>query len=130
MEGPPPSREARERTLVGSRPSRPRPRLDGEPRRTPGLEVKALAYQSDPAVDRTGPSARAAPPAPHQRTATRAPTTNLTNPAPYQCSCHRARLGDAGVRSAPSESSGRQRHLGSKFLALLVRRHAAPLRED
>jgi len=31
---------------------RPRPRLDSEPRRIPGLEVKALEYQSDPAVDR------------------------------------------------------------------------------
>jgi hypothetical protein len=31
---------------------RPRPRLDSEPRRIPGLEVAVLAYQSDPAVDR------------------------------------------------------------------------------
>jgi hypothetical protein len=29
----------------------PRPLLDSEPRRTPGLEVTALGYQSDPAVD-------------------------------------------------------------------------------
>src|SRR5207248_11763607 len=46
-EGPGPSRE-------GSRPyyeqpyPRPRPILESEPRRTQGLEVTALAYQSDP----------------------------------------------------------------------------------
>jgi hypothetical protein len=31
---------------------RQRPLLDGEPRRIPGLEVPALVYESDPAVDR------------------------------------------------------------------------------
>jgi hypothetical protein len=39
QEGPSPSREARESTM-GSRPVRPRPLLDSESRRTPGLEVK------------------------------------------------------------------------------------------
>ena len=37
QEGPSPSLKARE-TTMGSRQPRPRPVLDGEPRRTPGLE--------------------------------------------------------------------------------------------
>ncbi len=76
QEGPSPSREARESTM-GSRPVRPRPLLDSEPRRTPGLEVTALEYQSDPAVDQTGPSARAAPTAPRPRPTTHPPTSQV-----------------------------------------------------
>jgi hypothetical protein len=37
--------------LWAAGPRRWRPFLDGEPRRIPGLEVPALEYQSDPAVD-------------------------------------------------------------------------------
>jgi hypothetical protein len=39
------------RLLWATGPGRQRPLLDSEPRRTPGLEVRALEYQSDPAVD-------------------------------------------------------------------------------
>ena len=46
-EGPHPSREG-SRLYYGQPAFRPRPILDSEPRRTHGLEVKALEYQSDP----------------------------------------------------------------------------------
>jgi hypothetical protein len=46
-EGPQPSREG-SRVNYGQPVRRPRPLLDSEPRRRPGLEVQALEYQSDP----------------------------------------------------------------------------------
>jgi hypothetical protein len=46
-EGPRPSREG-SRHYYGLPPRRQRPFLDSEPRRTQGLEVTALEYQSDP----------------------------------------------------------------------------------
>jgi hypothetical protein len=53
QEGPQSSREG-SRAHYGQPTAcgRPRPLLDGEPRRIPGLEVTALVYESDPAVDR------------------------------------------------------------------------------
>ena len=64
---------------------RPRPFLDGEPRRTPGLEVKPSNISLTPR-SRLDPYARAAPPAPQQRRPSRDdPTTNPgTDPPPYQ----------------------------------------------
>ena len=62
---------------------RPRPRLDSEPRRIPGLEVKALEYQSDPAGDRLDLQ----PVPPRQRPTATTPVKRkprLTNQPPYQ----------------------------------------------
>ena len=69
---------------------RPRPFLDGEPRRTPGLEVKPSNISLTPR-SRLDPSARAAPPAPRQRRPSRDdPTTT-----PAQTHLHISRGGAA-----------------------------------
>jgi hypothetical protein len=83
-EGPGPSHPG-SRSGYGQPHIRPCPLLDSEPRRTQGLEVKALAYQSDPQSTRL--VLRPVPPREHPKGANHPdhpPPLSLTNTSPYQ----------------------------------------------
>jgi len=83
-EGPRPSRQG-SRSNYEQPVRRPRPLLDGEPRRIQGLEVKDLEYQSDPQSTRL--DLRPVPPRERPTGANhpgQPPPSRLTNRSPYQ----------------------------------------------
>jgi hypothetical protein len=129
--GPPPS-QPRSRSDYEQPSNRPRPLLDSEPRRTQGLEVKALEYQSDPQSTRLD----LPPVPPRERPASarhcgQPPPARLTNPSPYQS----ATSADSGssrrrVRAA-SGTSGRSlidRKRQARCPAAASQSEARPLR--
>jgi hypothetical protein len=106
--------------------NRPRPTVDSEPRRIPGLEVTALEYQSDPAIDRL--DLQLVPPRQHPGKATTNPTNRrqtppITSGPPYQST-----LRPNGERRPPSAGSPGRSVPRSQAAAAAWRRGAAMLR--